>query len=93
MNELVIKNTPLAETISHLIRGYMESSSKGIIDLHQMVMEQIEPPLLKATLERYKYNQSRAAKALGLSRGTFRKLLIKYFDDQYCGRRTINEVL
>jgi Fis family transcriptional regulator, factor for inversion stimulation protein len=70
-----------------LISHHIDSSGKDIIDLHQMVLEQIEPPLLQAVMERYKYNQSRAAKVLGISRGTCRALLIKYFDDQYCGHR------
>ena len=87
MNEVLIENASLAETVGHLIARHIDSSDKNIIDLHQMVLEQIEPPLLKAVMERYKYNQSRAANALGISRGTFRKLLIKYFDDQYCGHR------
>ena len=91
MNELLIKNSSLAETVSHLITRHLESSGKDIIDLHQMVIEQIEPPLLKAVMERYKYNQSRAAIALGISRGTLRTVLIKYFDDHYCGRRPKNE--
>ena len=87
MNEVLIKSTSLAETVSHLISHHIDSSGKDIIDLHQMVLEQIEPPLLQAVMERYKYNQSRAAKVLGISRGTCRALLIKYFDDQYCGHR------
>ncbi len=87
MNEVLIKNASLAEAVSHLITRHIEGSGKDIIDLHQMVIEQIEPPLLQAVMERYKYNQSRAAKALGISRGTFRTLLIKYFDEKYCGHR------
>ena len=87
MNEILIKNASLAESVSHLIAHYIESSGKGIIDLHQMVLEQIEPPLLKTVMEHYKYNQSRAANALGMSRSTFRKLLIKYFDGKYCDHR------
>lgn len=87
MNEVLIENASLAETVGHLIARHIELSGKNIIDLHQMVLEQIEPPLLKAVMERYKYNQSRAAIALGISRGTFRKLLIKYFDEKYCGHR------
>lgn len=93
MNEVLIKNASLAETVGHLITRHIETSGKNIIDLHQMVIEQIEPPLLRAVMERYKYNQSRAAKALGISRGTFRMLLFKYFDDQYCGHRPEKESL
>jgi DNA-binding protein Fis len=51
------------------------------------VLEQVEPPLLEATMEKAKYNQVRAAKILGVSRGTLRKKLKQYFDDKYCGTR------
>ena len=93
MNEILIKNASLAESVSHLITHYIESSGKGIIDLHQMVLEQIEPPLLKAVMEQYQFNQSRAANALGISRGKIRKLLIKYFDGKYCGHRPEKDAL
>lgn len=87
MNDILSKNAPLAETVKQLITSYIQSTGKDVIDLHQMVLEQIEPPLLQAVMEKYKFNQSRAAKALGISRGTCRTLLIKYFDDKYCGNR------
>ena len=50
-------------------------------------MSEIEPPLFKAVLEKSKYNQVRAAKTLGISRGTLRKKLKLYFGDMYCGSR------
>lgn len=87
MNEDLVNNASLAETVSQLITSHIKSAGKDIIDLHQMVLEQIEPPLLQAVMEKYKFNQSRAANALGISRGTCRTLLIKYFDDKYCGNR------
>ena len=87
MNEVLTENASLAEAVSQLINNHIETAGKGIVDLHQLVLEQIEPPLLKAVMEKYKFNQSRAAKALGISRGTCRTLLIKYFDEKYCGRR------
>jgi Fis family transcriptional regulator len=93
MNKIFSEDLSLSQTVSDLIKKHLEQSGKDTIDLHQMVLEQIEPPLLKAVMERYKYNQSRAAKALGISRGTCRMLLIKYFDDLYCGSRIQNEVL
>jgi Fis family transcriptional regulator len=87
MNETLIQSASLAQTARQLIEQHLQSSGNGVIDLHQMVLEQIEPPLLKAVMEQYKYNQSRAATALGISRGTMRTLLIKYFDAKYCGHR------
>ncbi len=91
MSELLIKQSSLAETVSRVVMRYIESAGNDIVDLHQMVIEQIEPPLFKAVMERYKYNQNRAAKVLGISRLTLRKLLIKHFDDQYCGTRPDKE--
>ena len=66
-------------------------SGKNTVDLHQLVIAQIEPPLFKAVMEQYQYNQRRSAKALGMSRSTFRKLLINYFGDQYCKRKPSKE--
>ena len=92
IEEQAIEFLPLADKVSSLIKHYMESmGSTSVVNLHAMVLEQMEPPLLKAVMEQCKYNQSRAAKLLGISRGTCRKLLIKYFDEQYCGHRAEEE--
>ncbi len=78
----------LSEVVTQAIQNYF-SGLKGHepIALYQLVMEEIEAPLLKAVMERCKYNQSRAAVMLGLSRGTLRTKLRKYFDEQYTGSR------
>jgi DNA-binding protein Fis len=55
--------------------------------IRSLIPIEVEPTLFKAVIERSKYNQSRAASMLGLSRGTLRKKLSQYFDDQYCGTR------
>jgi Fis family transcriptional regulator len=67
MNETLIEGSSLALTVRHLIEQHLKSTGNGVIDLHQMVLEQIEPPLLQAVMEKSKYNQSRAAKLLGIS--------------------------
>jgi Fis family transcriptional regulator len=41
-------------------------------------MAEVELPLIEATMEYTGGNQSRAAKILGLNRGTFRKKLFHY---------------
>jgi Fis family transcriptional regulator len=43
-----------------------------------MVLEEVEPPLLRAVLRHTRNNQSKAARMLGLSRGTLRKKLKQY---------------
>ena len=44
-------------------------------NLYDMVIEEIEAPLLSAALEYCEGNQSRTAEVLGLNRGTLRKKL------------------
>ncbi len=46
--------------------------------LHAMVIGEVEKPLLEITLAQLGYNQTKAAKALGLSRSTLRKKMDQY---------------
>jgi Fis family transcriptional regulator len=47
-------------------------------NLYEMVLEEIEEPLLRAVMKYTNNNQSKASLWLGLSRGTTRKKLEKY---------------
>ena len=79
----------LTEAVKKSVEKFLSlSETQGVTNLHDMVLEQIEPSLFKAVIEHCKYNQSKAAILLGLSRGTCRMKLKKYFDDQYCGSRS-----
>lgn len=49
-----------------------------ITDLYQMVLSEVEAPLLEAVLYHAGSNQSKAAQMLGLNRGTLRKKLRQY---------------
>ena len=46
--------------------------------LYQLVLSEIEKPLLETALKHSDFNQSKAAKVLGLSRSTLRKKLDQY---------------
>ena len=48
------------------------------VDLHQMVMQQVERPLYETVMDYAGGNQSRAAAMLGISRSTLRKKLAQY---------------
>jgi Fis family transcriptional regulator len=47
-------------------------------DLYNLVIREVEKPLLESALTYYDHNQSKTAKALGLSRSTLRKKLDQY---------------
>ncbi|MDG2460858.1 MAG: DNA-binding transcriptional regulator Fis [Luminiphilus sp.] len=64
-----------AEAIAHFLDTLDGEPCSGIYD---MVLHQIEEPLLKAVLEYNNQNQSQAASMLGLNRGTLRKKLRQY---------------
>ena len=90
-------NTAMPESISSLAASVTQSVQKYFselkgtdpVDLYTFVLEEIETPLFRAVMEHCKYNQSRAAAMLGISRGTLRTKLRRYFDDKYVGSREI----
>jgi len=89
MVEVEAQAINLAETVKKTVENFLSlPETQGVTNLHDMVLEQIEPALFKSVIEHCKYNQSKASILLGLSRGTCRMKLKKYFDDQYCGSRS-----
>lgn len=48
-------------------------------------LAELEKSYIEHVYKLARYNQSKAAKWLGLSRGTFRKKLYQYFGDKYIG--------
>jgi Fis family transcriptional regulator, factor for inversion stimulation protein len=87
-NETGETTASLAASVTQSVQKYF-SELKGTdpVDLYKFVLEEIETPLFKAVMEHCKYNQSRAAVMLGISRGTLRTKLRHYFDDKYVGTR------
>jgi Fis family transcriptional regulator, factor for inversion stimulation protein len=78
-NEHLILCTPLSVHVKQTVSRYLEQlHGHDVVDLHAMVMGEVEKPLLQAALEHSGYNQSKAAKALGLSRSTLRKKMDYY---------------
>lgn len=77
--ELMQKNQPLHDSVRQSLENYL-CQLKGEIpnNLYDLILAEVEAPLMEAVMEYTKNNQSRAAVVLGLSRGTLRKLLKKY---------------
>lgn len=70
---------PLREAIQTALDDYFEDlDGHKSCNLYQMVLAEIEPPLLKSVLRHTCGNQSRAAEILGMNRNTLRKKLDQY---------------
>jgi Fis family transcriptional regulator len=70
---------PLSVTVKQTVELYFSQlNGHDATDLYAMVISEVEKPLLEATLAHSGYNQTKAAKALGLSRSTLRKKLDQY---------------
>lgn len=85
--EIKLKAESLIAAVERTVKNHLQKNDKNIVDLYKLVIEEIEEPLYKVVMENCKYNQSRAAILLGVSRGTLRARLRHYFDDQYVGSR------
>jgi Fis family transcriptional regulator len=61
-----------------MARYFDQLDGQPTSDLYQLVLEQVEAPLLQAVMAYTSENQSKAAEMLGLNRGTLRKKLKQY---------------
>lgn len=74
----------LQDLVYSLVTRFLaENKTKNIDDLYDMILSEVEPPLLQAVMEKRRGNQLQAAKMLGISRGTIRKKLQRYFGTKY----------
>ncbi|MDH5571858.1 MAG: DNA-binding transcriptional regulator Fis [Gammaproteobacteria bacterium] len=75
----VSTQTPLRESVEHAVEAYLKQlDGHGTNDLYQMVLQEIEDPLLRCVLKYTRGNQSKASEMLGINRGTLRKKLKLY---------------
>ncbi len=73
------KDTPMRDAVTKTMENYFSQVDvKTTTDVYDMVLSEVEEPLLKETMKFTRGNQSRAAIVLGLSRGTLRKKLKRY---------------
>lgn len=70
---------PLSHAVSDSLNDYFRAlNGHPPESLYDLVLAQVEPPLLRAVLAHCRGNQSKAADVLGLNRATLRKKLTQY---------------
>lgn len=70
-------------SLRHCVERTMEEyfshlDGQTCTDLYQLVLQEVEDPLLTAVMKYTRNNQSKASEMLGLNRGTLRKKLKLY---------------
>ena len=70
---------PLRASVKAAVESYLGDVDAAMVnDLYALVLAEVEAPLLEAVLANVRYNQSKAARMLGLNRGTLRTKLKQY---------------
>jgi Fis family transcriptional regulator len=71
--------TSLREAVDLFVRRYLDEMDGELsTDFYDLVLSEVEAPLLQAVMEYTRFNQTRTAQMLGLNRGTLRKKLRQY---------------
>lgn len=89
MQEMMQGNEALTHQVISAVKGYLTNTGgkDSSLNLYQLIVEEVEAPLFRTVMELTRYNQSKAARVLGVSRGTLRTKLKRYFDDEFIGTR------
>ena len=77
--EPLVQNQSLRDSVSIAVRHYLkELDGQMATDVYEMVLAEIEAPLLEEIMAYTRNNQTKASIMLGLNRGTLRKKLKQY---------------
>lgn len=73
------RGNSLRQSVSIAVRAYLdELDGQMSNDVYQMVLAEVEAPLLEEIMRYTRNNQTKASQMLGLNRGTLRKKLKQY---------------
>jgi Fis family transcriptional regulator len=73
------KASPLRTQAKIAIKNYLSQlNGNDVDDMYELVLSEIEAPMLEEVMQYTRGNQTRAANLLGINRGTLRKKLKKY---------------
>jgi len=79
-NESMSMNqTTMRDHVDRALANYFAHlDGHPVSDVYELVLSEVEPPLLEHVMRFTRQNQTRASEILGLNRGTLRKKLKKY---------------
>ena len=70
---------PLRDSVKQALKNYFaQLNGQDVNDLYELVLAEVEQPLLDMVMQYTRGNQTRAALMMGINRGTLRKKLKKY---------------
>jgi Fis family transcriptional regulator len=73
------ESRPLRRSVEIAVGNYFaQLDGQMVTDVYDMVLQEVEAPLLEAVLKYTRNNQTLASSVLGLNRGTLRKKLKRY---------------
>lgn len=79
MDTVLPQETSLRTEVDKALHRYFQHlENEPVTDLYQMVMSEVEAPLMEAVMRYTGNNQSKASIMLGLNRGTLRTKLKQY---------------
>ena len=74
-----VTNKPLRDSVKQALRNYLSQlDGQDVTELYELVLAEVEHPMLDMVMQYTRGNQTRAALMLGINRGTLRKKLKKY---------------
>lgn len=74
-----ITHKPLCEHVFNSVSNFLSNPANAdTTDLYEIVMNEVERPLLNRVMQFTHGNQSKAAKVMGINRSTLRRMLKKH---------------
>ena len=74
-----VTQKPLRDSVKVAVKNYFSQlNGQDVDDLYELVLAEVEQPLLDMVMQYTRGNQTRAALMMGINRGTLRKKLKKY---------------
>lgn len=74
-----VTQKPLRDSVKASLKNYLaQLNGEDVNDLYELVLAEVEQPMLDMVMQYTRGNQTRAATMMGINRGTLRKKLKKY---------------